>query len=202
MTSEEDLPPRGVSIQGARSIGPGARAKADRWLEGLEVIAADGVDRDSLWASMRRFAAGVTVVTAVSEEGYLGITVSAFCLVSLEPALILVCIHEDSQVLDAVAASSAFAVTALSSRQELLAEMFAGRAPRPDTAFSGIPHRTLLTGAPILEGGLAWLDCRLTQATPAGDHTVCIGAVVAAGVAEGYGDPLLYFGSQYRRLSP
>jgi len=201
MTSE-DLPAGGISIQGARSVGHGARAKADRWIEGLEVIAAEGVDRDTLWATIRRFAAGATVVTVAGDEGYLGITVSAFCLVSLEPALILVSIHEDSQALDAITASGAFGVTVLSSRQELLAEIFAGRAPRPDLAFSGIPHRTLLTGAPILDGGLAWLDCRLDRALPAGDHTLCIGAVVAAGVAEGQDDPLLYFGSQYRRLAP
>src|SRR5262249_934889 len=128
--------------------------------------------------------------------------VSAFCMVSLEPPLTLVCIHEYSQLIDAIASSGAFAVTILSSRQELLAEMFAGRAPRPDASFSGIRHRTLATGAPIRDGGLAGLDCRLHQAHPSGDRTIFVGRVVAAGVAEGQDEPLLYFGSQYRRLAP
>ncbi len=199
---EEDIPQSRSSIHGVFSMGRAARAKADRKIEGLEVVAEGGVDQESLWATMRRLATAVTVVTAVDDGEYLGITVSAFCLVSLEPPLVLVCIHNQSQVLDAVITGGAFAVTVLSGRQELLAEMFAGRAPRPDPAFTRIKHRTLVTGAPILEGGLAWLDCRLWQASPAGDHSILIGTVVAVGVAEGQDDPLLYFGSQYRRLAP
>jgi flavin reductase (DIM6/NTAB) family NADH-FMN oxidoreductase RutF len=191
----------GGTIGGGFSIGRAARAK-DRDLEPIEAADNSGVDGDSLWAALRRFAAGVTVVTAVDDEGYLGITISAFCLVSLDPPLVLACIHADSQLIDAIPAAGAFAITILSSRQELIAEIFAGRAPRPDSAFSSIPHYTLSTGAPILAGGLAWLDCRLQQALPAGDHTIFLGTVVAAGAAEGRDDPLLYFGSQYRRLSP
>src|SRR5262245_24571311 len=200
MESEDDTPH--ISIQGARSFGRAARAKADRQVEAVDVADEAGVDRDSLWATMRRLAAGVTVVTAVSDAGYLGITVSAFSLASLDPPLALACIHADSQVADAIQASGGFAVTILDGRQELVAEMFAGRAPHPDPAFAGLPHRTRLTGAPILEGGLAWLDCRLAHALPAGDHTIFLGLVVAAGVAAGHDDPLLYFSSQYRRLAP
>jgi flavin reductase (DIM6/NTAB) family NADH-FMN oxidoreductase RutF len=202
MASKEDISHGSGAIQGALSVGRSARAKAERQIEGLAVADEAGVDRDSLWETMRRFAAGVTVVTAVGDEGYLGITVSAFCLVSLEPPLALVCLNNDSQTCDTIAARGVFAVTVLSSRQELIAEMFAGRAPRPDPRFSAIPHRALLTGAPILDGGLAWLDCRLQRAYPEGDHTIFVGLVVAAGVAEGQDDPLLYFGSQYRRLAP
>jgi flavin reductase (DIM6/NTAB) family NADH-FMN oxidoreductase RutF len=199
---EETEAPGGLSIQGAFSIGRAARAKLDRQVEGLEVTGGAGVDAESLWATARRLAATVTVVTARGDEGYLGITVSACCLASLDPPLALVCIHEGSQVLDAITSGGSFAVTVLSSRQELLAEMFAGRAPRPDPSFSSIKHRTALTGAPILAGGLAWLDCRLHQAYLGGDHTIFLGTVVAAGVAADQDDPLLYFGSQYRRLAP
>jgi flavin reductase (DIM6/NTAB) family NADH-FMN oxidoreductase RutF len=199
---QEDHAEGGATISGAFSIGRSARAKLERTIEGLEVAAEEGVESDSLWATMRRCAGAVTVVTARGEEGYLGITVSAFCLVSLEPPMALVCIHEHSQLLDAIRASAAFAVTILSGRQELLAEMFAGRAPRPDGYFSGIRHHTLLTGAPILDGGLAWLDCRLEQAQNAGDHTIFVGRIVGAGVAAEQDDPLLYFASQYRRLAP
>jgi flavin reductase (DIM6/NTAB) family NADH-FMN oxidoreductase RutF len=199
---QEDPQEASVSISGAFSIGRSARAKPDREIEGLEIVAEDGVDADSLWAAMRRAAAAVTVVTARGDEGYVGITVSAFCLASLEPPLALICINVNSQILDAITASGAFAITLLSSRQELLAEMFAGRAPRPDSTFSAIKHRMLVTGAPILDGGLAWLDCRLHQAHPSGDHTIFLGTVVAAGVAAGEDDPLIYLGSQYRRLAP
>jgi len=201
MASTEDTKQSGASIRGGFSFGRAARAK-DRNVAALDAADEAGVDSDSLWATARRFAAGVTVVTAVGDLGYVGITVSAFSLVSLDPPLALVCIHEGSQVLDAIQASGAFAVTILGGRQELLAEIFAGRAPLPDPGFKDILHRTLLTGAPIIEGGLAWLDCRLDQIHPGGDHTIFVGRVVAAGVAEGQDDPLLYFGSQYRRLAP
>jgi flavin reductase len=201
MASTEDSPQGGASIQGGFSFGRAARAK-DRDVAALDAADEAGVDGDSLWATARRFAAGVTVVAAVGNAGYLGITVSAFSLVSLDPPLALVCINASSQVLEAIQASGAFAVTILGGRQELLAETFAGRAPSPDPNLSDIPHHTLLTGAPILVGGLAWLDCRLEQAHTSGDHTIFVGRVVAAGVAEGQDDPLLYFGSQYRRLAP
>jgi flavin reductase (DIM6/NTAB) family NADH-FMN oxidoreductase RutF len=199
---EEADPEKSAAISGMFSIGRSARAKLDRQIEALAVVAEGGIDADSLWATIRRSSAAVTVVTARDDQGYLGITVSAFCMVSLQPPLVLVCINENSQVLDAISTGGAFAVTVLSSRQELLADMFAGRAPRPDSAFSAIKHRTLVTGAPILEGGLAWLDCRLHQSHPGGDHTIFVGAVVAAGVAADQDDPLLYFGGQYRRLAP
>jgi flavin reductase (DIM6/NTAB) family NADH-FMN oxidoreductase RutF len=202
MPSTDDTPHSSVSIQGVLSFGHTARAKPERQIEGLEAADEAGVDSDALWSAARRFAAGVTVVTATGDEGYLGITVSAYSLVSLAPPLVLVCINEFSQLLDAIQASGAFAATILSSRQELIADRFAGRAPQPDSHFSDTPHRTLLTGAPVLEGGLAWLDCRLQQTIAAGDHTIFLGTVVAAGVAEGLDDPLLYFGSQYRRLAP
>jgi flavin reductase (DIM6/NTAB) family NADH-FMN oxidoreductase RutF len=202
MPSSDDAHHSSSSIEGALSFGRAARAKPERQIERLEVADESGVGSDDLWAAARRFAAGVTVVTATGDEGYLGITVSAFSLVSLTPPLVLTCINEFSQLLDAIQSSGAFAATILSSRQELVAERFAGRAPRPAGDFSDIPHRTLLTGAPVLEGGLAWLDCRLQQAIPAGDHTIFLGTVVAAGVAEGLDDPLIYFGSQYRRLAP
>ena len=202
MTDDNEERPRS-SIHGVFSSGRTARAKSERLIEGLEVVDEAGVAEDAVWATMRRYAAGVTVVTAVEDGAYIDITVSAFCLVSLNPPLILVSLHEGSQVLDAIqAGDGGFAVSLLSGRQELLADMFAGRAPRPDPAFRTIPHRTIVTGAPVLTEGLAWLDCRLSTATPAGDHMLILGNVVAIGVHEGSDDPLLYFGSQYRRLAP
>ena len=202
MSSTDDTPNSSISIEGALSFGHTARAKPERQIEGLEVADESGIDSNALWSAARRFAAGVTVVTTTSDEGYLGITVSAFSLVSLAPPLVLVCINEFSQLIDAIQSSGAFAATILSSRQELIAERFAGRAPQPDSSFSEIPHRALLTGAPVFVGGLAWLDCRLQQTIPAGDHTIFLGTVVAAGVADGRDDPLVYFGSQYRRFAP
>jgi flavin reductase (DIM6/NTAB) family NADH-FMN oxidoreductase RutF len=190
-----------ISMRGGISIGRAARAR-DRDVEAFEAADEDGVEVEALWATVRRLASAVTVVAARGDEGFAGITVSAFCLVSLEPPLVLACIHAGSAALDAIEASGAFAATLLGGRQEFLAETFAGRAPRPDPSFGAIRHRVALTGAPILEGGLAWLDCRVEATYPGGDHAIVVGRVVAAGVAAGQDDPLLYFASQYRRLAP
>jgi 3-hydroxy-9,10-secoandrosta-1,3,5(10)-triene-9,17-dione monooxygenase reductase component len=196
---DDDRSSGDITFGGGISIGRAARAR-DRTVEALDVSDEAGIDAAALWATLRRLVGAVTVVTARGDEGFTGISVSAFCLVSLEPPLVLACIHADSQVLEAVQAGDGFAVTVLSGRQEFLAETFAGRAPRPDPAFGTIPHRTLVTGAPVLAGGLAWLDCRLHARYPGGDHTIVVGKVVAAGVAADQDDPLLYFASQYRRL--
>ena len=80
------------TIQGGISFGRAARAR-DRAVEGLEVADAAGVPADALWAAMRRASAAVSVVTARGDEGLLGITVSAFSLLSLDPPLVLACIH-------------------------------------------------------------------------------------------------------------
>jgi 3-hydroxy-9,10-secoandrosta-1,3,5(10)-triene-9,17-dione monooxygenase reductase component len=190
------------SLRGVFSRGRAARAKANRSIEALEVVDATGVDRDTLWATLRRLAGGVTVVSAIGDDGYLAITVSACCLVSLTPPLFLVSLHNESSVLEAIGGGSGFAVSMLSGRHELLADAFAGRAPRPDGRWSRIHHRTAVTGAPMLSDALAWLDCRLWQQVAAGDHTLLIGLVVAASVTAEQDDPLLFFGSQYRRLAP
>jgi flavin reductase (DIM6/NTAB) family NADH-FMN oxidoreductase RutF len=200
MSDNHERRESGVGISGGISFGRAARAK-DRAVDALSAADENGVGAEALWATIRRAPAAVTVVTAQDAEGYAGITVSAFCLLSLEPPLILACLHAESLVLDAIAAQSAFAVTVLSGRQEFLAETFAGRAPRPNPDFSTIPHHMLATGAPLIDGGLAWLDCRLHAIHPGGDHTIVVGLVVAAGVAADQDDPLLYFASQYRRLT-
>jgi flavin reductase (DIM6/NTAB) family NADH-FMN oxidoreductase RutF len=190
-----------ITVRGGISIGRAARAR-DREVEALEVADESGVEAAALWTMVRRLPSAVTVVAARGDEGFTGITVSAFCLVSLEPPLVLACIHADSPALDAIEVSGAFAATVLSGRQEFLADTFAGRAPRPDPSFGAIRHRVAVTGAPILEGGLAWLDCRLHASYPGGDHTIVVGRVVAIGVSADQDDPLLYFASQYRRLTP
>lgn len=127
--------------------------------------------------------AGGVCVIATREPGGAprGLTATAVCSVSLEPPLVLVCLGSGSATRDAIAASGLFAVTFLGARDAPLADRFAGD---DEDKFEGVPTRELATGAPVLETGLGCCDCVVVQEVAAGDHTVFIGRVEAADVAE------------------
>jgi flavin reductase (DIM6/NTAB) family NADH-FMN oxidoreductase RutF len=143
---------------------------------------------------MGHFATGVTVVTAATQEGPVGMTANAVCSLSLEPLLLLVAFDNDARTLPAVQATGRFGVNILAAGQEDLARLFASKADERGK-FRGVPH-TVHDGIPVIEGALAWIGCSLEQLIPAGDHTIGIGAVEAA--EAGSGEPLLWFRGGYR----
>ena len=145
------------------------------------------------------FAGGVTVVTTVQGAKLRGVTVSAFASVSLNPPLVLVCLANDSELKDWLAESGVFAVNILSDEQEFLSERFAARAPIVNARFDGVPYHTATTGSPILEGSLAWYDCRVEAAHDGGDHTIFVGRVEAVGFGAEGKSPLVYFANRYTR---
>lgn len=145
-----------------------------------------------------RFPVGVTVVTTSTEEGLHGLTVSSFATVSLRPPLVLVCIEQGTQSEALIAKAGAFGVSVLAEPQEFLSERFAGHAPLVDANFSGVPYHIRATGAPLLDGAIAWFDCRVHATYNGGDHAIFVGRVVAA--EEGEGAPLLYYGREYHTL--
>jgi flavin reductase (DIM6/NTAB) family NADH-FMN oxidoreductase RutF len=147
-----------------------------------------------------RFPAGVTVVAFREADGLRGVTVSSFACVSVAPPLVLVCLGRDLEAERLLAGAAGFAVSVLSDRQELLAQRFAGRGPLVDGAFSGVPYFARATGAPLLEGALAWFDCRPDAAHGGGDHTIFVGRVVWAAAHPGAPAPLVYFGRHYADL--
>ncbi|HET7035814.1 MAG TPA: flavin reductase family protein [Thermomicrobiaceae bacterium] len=141
---------------------------------------------------MARFPSGVTVVTTASPDGYHGVTVSAFCSLSLEPPLVLVCIDKAIQSHDLITNASAFVVNLLARDQSFLAEQFAGRTPLADPSFSRLPHRLGELGAPVLDGTVGHVECERWAAYDGGDHTIVVGQ--AHGLALGpASDPLVYF---------
>jgi len=159
------------------------------------------IDEPSMKRVAALFVSGVTVVTTRHAEGLHGVTVSAFLAVSWDPPLALVSLESVNQSCDFIKESRIFAVSFLSDRQEFLAERFAGRAPLVSRRFDGVPYRYAVTGAPILEGALGWLDCRVEQIVEVGDHTVFIGRVVALG--EGApGNAFAYYAHRYRTVEP
>jgi 3-hydroxy-9,10-secoandrosta-1,3,5(10)-triene-9,17-dione monooxygenase reductase component len=143
------------------------------------------------------FASGVTVVTTMHEDQLRGVTVSAFSSVSLNPPLVLICIANEAESKEWLAESGVFAVNILSDEQEFLSERFAARAPIVNTRFEGVPYHTSITGSPILDGSVAWYDCRVEALHEGGDHTIFIGRVAAAGLGAEGKSPLMYFANRY-----
>ena len=152
------------------------------------------VGPDHFRAVMGGFATGVTVVTATTPEGPVGMTANAVCSLSLDPLLLLVAFDNDARTLRVVRETGRFGVNVLAAGHEDLARLFASKKPEREK-FAGIPH-TVHDGIPVIEGALAWVGCRLERLIPGGDHTIGIGAVEAA--EAGDGEPLLWFRGGYR----
>lgn len=148
-----------------------------------------------------RFATGVGVLTTVVDGLVHGMTANAVTSVSLDPPLVLVCVDRTALMAERVTRSECFAVSFLAADQQGLSAWFADPS-RPDDArqFAGVPTRVAATGAPIIEGGVGFVDCRLHAVHDGGDHLIVVGRVQALD-AGGSDDPLLYYGSRYRTLA-
>jgi flavin reductase len=162
----------------------------------------DDAESSRLRSMMGRFATGVTVVAARHGPLLAGMTANGIASISIDPPLMMASIGERSETHRAIVGSHAFAVSVLAGDQQSLAECFA----QPTTAakltrFCDAEWHEAETGSPILEGAIAYFDCRLTARHPGGDHTIFVGEIVAAGYREDEA-PLLWFGSRYRRLAP
>ena len=153
-----------------------------------------------LRSAMRAWSAGVSIVTASYEGNIHGMTVNSFTSISLEPAMITVSLQKNTRTFEYVSKAQAFGLTILSSEQADISDLFAGRKPEVRDRFEGLQTETLITGAPLIVGGLAWLDCRVVQTYDAGTNTLFISEVVAAR-GTGAGVPLLYHNREYWSLS-
>src|SRR5882757_5035925 len=150
-----------------------------------------------------RFATGITVVTAGGQSTPRGMTANSFTSVSLEPPLVLVCVLREAAMHEAILECGSFAVSVLAAHQEPVARHFANRGrPRGDQEFS-VVHSVpgACTGAPVLSGALAWLECGLHAVYDGGDHSIFLGEVLDLGRSPGE-DALLFYGGDFHRLEP
>lgn len=141
---------------------------------------------------------GVAVVSSGEAGRFRALAASSFTSASLEPPLLLVCLDSRTQTRDAVASTGVFNLSVLERSQEFLAERFSGRAPLVDPAWREVPHRLAGNGLPIVEGCVAWFECRLDRLYPAGDHDIALGQVVDCGREEG--EPLILWDRAFWRL--
>ena len=159
-------------------------------------------ERRRLRTLMGTFATGVTVVAARHGPFMAGMTANAIATISIDPPILMASIARKAETHTAIIGSHAFSVSVLTRDQQALADCFA----QPTTAtklkrFCDAAWHEAETGSPILEGALAYFDCRLTERHDGGDHTIFLGEIVAASYRTD-AEPLLWYGSRYRRLAP
>ena len=155
------------------------------------------IDPDSFRSVLGRFASGITVVTTRdAEQRDVGMTVSAFCSVSLDPPLVQVCVdHEASLYAALLRARATASASSPPSRRRCRAASPTAESTR---RFDGIGYRRGESGVVLLDDALAHLECRIVASHEAGDHTIFVGEVESA-TARG-ARPLLYYRGGYAQL--
>ncbi len=155
------------------------------------------VDVESFKQALASWASGVTVITSRHADKVHGMTVSAFCSVSLSPPLVMVCLDKASNTLELVKAAKVFSVNVLAQGQEELSQRFASKE-HEDVRFEGLDCKQGTNGCPHIPGAVSTMDCRVVDTLDAGDHVIYIGEVEAAEFTER--PPLVYLRAAYRTL--
>lgn len=153
---------------------------------------------DTFRSVLGHFPSGITIVTGATTRGPVGFTCQSFSSLSLDPPQVLLLPSRSSTSWPAIAETGRFCVNVLAEHQEELSSAFA----RSGTdKFSGVAWTPSASGAPILAGTCAWIDCRIHEIHPGGDHLIVIGDVHDLKVTGG-STPLLFHRGQYVRTKP
>ncbi|MFK8047964.1 MAG: flavin reductase family protein [Halioglobus sp.] len=155
-------------------------------------------DGRDLRNALGRFATGVCVISTVNSEGRpVGMTANSFSSVSLDPPLVLWSLQSNSDVYDAFATPSHFAINVLANTQEDLSNLYAKKGDHLMEAdhFSAGQH-----GSPVVHNALVTFECELETTHAGGDHLIVIGRVLNV-VSGSEGEPLLFFSGGYRALN-
>ena len=166
----------------------------------MQNLTTTSLDSEKLRSAMRAWSAGVTVVTAVYEGIKHGMTVNSFTSISLDPAMITISMRGSTFTHDLVFKSRAFGLTILSAKQSHISDIFAGKIPEAIDRFANLQTEALVTGSPLIAGGLAWLDCSVVETFTAGENTLFIAKVLAARDMN-HELPLIYHDRKYWNLS-
>lgn len=154
------------------------------------------IDKQHFCRVCGKFASGITITTALDGAGRpQGMTANSFTSVSLVPPLLLICVDHRSNLLECFRQSDYFGINILDESQRHLSERFARRGY---DRFEGVDWYSGETGAPLLPNALATIECKRGNVVTAGDHDIVIGEVLYATCNDG--EPLVFFGSQYRQL--
>jgi len=139
---------------------------------------------------------GVAVVTSMEGPARpCGMTMSAVTSLSLAPPQFLICVDQRARTMGAIRNSGYFCINYLRDDQRDLAISFSRAG---NDRFSSLTYTPGETGAPVLDGVIAYVECKLHAIHPGGDHWIVIGDAVG-GALQG-GRPLAYYSGAYRRL--
>jgi flavin reductase (DIM6/NTAB) family NADH-FMN oxidoreductase RutF len=152
--------------------------------------------QDEFRRAMGRFTTGVTLITTRLGGELHGMTANAVTSLSLDPMLVLVCVDKTADTHDILSKAGVFAVNILNKAQAEISNRFAKKEFDGAHGLDDLPHGFALTGAPIIEGALAYLDCRTITEHHGGDHTIFIGEVVEARELS-EGEPLVFYRGKY-----
>jgi len=159
--------------------------------------AVPAIDSARFRQVLGHFPTGVTVITAATPGGPAGLAVGSFFSVSLDPPLVAFCAGKTSTSYPKIAEAGHFVVNVLADDQEDVSRVFASKGT---DKFAGIGyHRATNTGAPVIDGVLAWLGCDIHDVHEAGDHWIVLGLVHEMEIAH-EGTPLVFFRGGYSRL--
>ncbi|MFE4368971.1 flavin reductase family protein [Streptomyces sp. NPDC056835] len=159
---------------------------------------AELIDQRELRTIFGRFATGVTVITAKYSGELFGVTVNSFASLSLDPPLVLFCLHNRSSFRAALEVGSSFTVNILAEEQRDIAGLFASGVDR-FLKVNSLPGRG---GSPVLTNSLAYVTCEVAQQVAGGDHVIIIGKVVDIGLLRRDGRPLGFFAGTMQKLNP
>ena len=156
------------------------------------------IDADTYRSALGLWATGVTIITARAGDEIHGMTASDFAGVSLDPPLVMVCADKNANTLGVIEKGRNMCVNLLAAGQDALSNKFASKKEEW-TRFEGLDCASAKTGAPLIPGALASLDCEVVAMHDAGDHVIVVGRVDE--VVQGEGEPLLYYAGVYRGLA-
>jgi 3-hydroxy-9,10-secoandrosta-1,3,5(10)-triene-9,17-dione monooxygenase reductase component len=168
-------------------------------VNGGDAPAVAGLSSSRFREVLGHFASGLTVVTAADAEGPVGFTCQAFMSLSLEPPLIAIAPGKSSTTWPRIAPLGTFCANLLSEDQEGLCRDFAISGAERSDKFSGVGWSPGPGGAPILDGALAWVGCRITQSHDAGDHELVVAEVLDMSVDHN-GRPLIFYRGGFGRF--
>ena len=159
-----------------------------------------GPAKEDFRQAMGRFATGVTIITTRLGEDLHGMTANAVTSLSLDPLLVLVCVDKTADTHDILAKAGVFAINILNKDQSEISDRFAKKEFDGAHGLEDLSHTFAVTGAPIIDGSLAYLDCRTVTEHHGGDHTIFIGEVLEAKELSD-AEPLVFYRAKYGRFS-
>jgi flavin reductase (DIM6/NTAB) family NADH-FMN oxidoreductase RutF len=155
------------------------------------------IDSETFRRLLSRFASGIAIVTARDDDRDLGMTVSAFCSVSLSPPLVLVCVDRGASMHGVLLRHPKMGISIMASEHEAHCRRFADK--KETRRFQGVSFTRGDSGVALLDEAMAHLECQLVQHCDAGDHTIFVAEVERGAMREAR--PIVYYRGQFAQLA-